>query len=387
MKSHKHLFHIPEQITYLNCAYMAPLLKSVEEEGIKAVMKRRNPLAYSQEDFFTDTESIRAEFQRLTKAPADRVVLVPSVSYGMANVARNLRCTRGQNIILAAEQFPSNYYPWERLAKDHGLQLKQISPDPDAENREENWNERILESIDENTCCVAVSHTHWADGTLFRLDKIRERTRDVGSILVVDGTQSVGALPIDVSAIQPDALICAGYKWLMGPYALGLAYYGPYFDDGIPIEENWINRKNSEDFKGLVNYQSDYQSGALRFEVGEHSNFNLVPMLLAALRQVNEFTPEYIQDYTGELIGDSIDQLREAGYKIANSGNRGNHLFGIRMPHLAQYDRLRDSLANEKVIVSWRGDSLRIAPNVYNTSADMEKLTSILLDAVKIDAL
>ncbi|MCA6078589.1 aminotransferase class V-fold PLP-dependent enzyme [Fulvivirga sedimenti] len=387
MESFKHLFHLPDEITYLNCAYMAPLLQSVEEAGIEAVKKRRNPLAFSADDFFSDTESIRSEFGRLINAPSSRVVLVPSVSYGMANVARNVQCSRGENIILAAEQFPSNYYPWERLAKEHGLELRQISPDPKAENREASWNERLLDAIDTNTCLVAVSHTHWADGTLFRLQDLRARTRDVGALLVVDGTQSVGALPFDVSVIQPDALVCAGYKWLMGPYALGLAYYGPYFDNGTPVEENWINRKNSSDFKGLVNYQSEYETGAIRFEVGEHSNFNLVPMLLKALRQVNEFTPQYIQSYTGQLIESTIADLRDSGFRIAAAGQRGNHLFGIRMRQNTDHEQLRKTLDNEKVIVSWRGDSLRISPNVYNTQADLEKLTTILTEAAKMGVL
>ena len=88
---------------------------------------------------------------------------------------------------------------------------------------------------------------------------LRQRTHEVGAQLVIDGTQSVGALPINVQELQPDALICAGYKWLMGPYSIALAYYGPYFDQGEPLEEGWINRYGSEDFTNLVQYQDRYQ--------------------------------------------------------------------------------------------------------------------------------
>ena len=107
-----------------------------------------------------------------------------------------------------------------------------------------------------------MSHIHWADGTLFDLKAIRQRTRDVGALLIIDGTQSIGALPFDIQEIQPDALICAGYKWLMGPYSLGLAYLGEFFDEGIPIEENWKNRHNSHHFARLVNYEDKYQPHA-----------------------------------------------------------------------------------------------------------------------------
>jgi len=76
-------------------------------------------------------------------------------------------------------------------------------------------------------------------------------------LLIIDGIQSIGTLPFSVKEIQPDALICAGYKWLLGPYSIGLAYYSDTFANGFPIEENWINRKNSEDFGGLVNYEPE----------------------------------------------------------------------------------------------------------------------------------
>ncbi|MDZ7647737.1 MAG: hypothetical protein U5K54_11465 [Cytophagales bacterium] len=110
-----------------------------------------------------------------------------------------------------------------------------------------------------------------------------------------------GRYHLDIKEIRPDALICGGYKWLMGPYSLGLAYYGEYFDQGIPVEENWINRLHSENFAGLVNYESDYQPGALRYEVGEHSNFILVPMLLEALEQINQWKPVNIQKYCAAI--------------------------------------------------------------------------------------
>ena len=110
--------------------------------------------------------------------------------------------------------------------------MQAISPPSILNGRGKEWNERILNSIDTKTKLVSLGHVHWADGTLFQLTDIRKRTKEVGALLVIDGTQSVGALPFDVDVIQPDALICGGYKWLMGPYSLGYAYYGEYFDQG-----------------------------------------------------------------------------------------------------------------------------------------------------------
>ena len=130
---------------------------------------------------------------------------------------------------------------------------------------------------------------HWADGTIFDLEKIRKKTKEVGALLIIDGTQSVGAMPFDVNKIKPDALVCAAYKWLMGPYGSAFCYYGEAFDNGFPIEESWINRKNSEDFSQLINYQEDYSEGARRYNVGQQSNFINVAMLTAAINQLNSW--------------------------------------------------------------------------------------------------
>jgi len=371
-------FTLPSSGTYLNCAYMSPLLKTVEKAGLKGMLKKRNPQLISPADFFTDTEVLRREYAKLIHVnDPNRIVVIPSVSYGMATVVNNIRISKKENVVVAEEQFPSNYYPWRKLCSDNRAEVKVVIAS-DTEMRGKVWNERILEAIDQNTKVVALGHVHWADGTLFNLEAIRKRTKDVGALLVIDGTQSVGALPFDVTKIQPDALICGGYKWLMGPYSIGLAYLGEYFNDGNPLEENWINRKNSENFAGLVNYQNDYQPGALRCEVGEHSNFILVPMMIAALKQINQWQPANIQQYCAKICKNAIGQLNEAGFWIEDENYRGRHLFGIRPPKATDLNELKMRLLKAKISVSVRGTAIRVAPHVYNTEAEMLKLTKAL---------
>lgn len=372
-------FTLSPRITYLNCAYMSPLLKSVEKAGVRGVRRKRNPADVTPTDFFTETEILRESYAKLINVQdSKRVVVIPSVSYGMSTVAMNVKLSKGKNIVVAADQFPSNYYPWQRACAENNAEIKAV-PAPDTlENRGKIWNERVLEAIDNNTAAVAIANTHWADGTKFDLIKIRKRTREVGALLVIDGTQSVGALPFDVEKIQPDALICAGYKWLLGPYSMGLAYYGEYFNDGKPLEENWINRLNSEDFSGLINYQASYQPGALRYEVGEHSNFILVPMMIKALEQLNKWKPENIQEYCGAISAKPIQQLREKGYWVEENDFRGSHLFGVRLPKGIDMEKIKAELARKKILVSIRGNAIRVAPNVYNKESEVLKLASVL---------
>lgn len=380
LTNQRSLFSLPKETIYLNCAYMSPLMKQVEAVGIEALKKKGNPSCIGPDDFFSDTEKLRHQFSELINAKeTNRSVIVPSVSYGVGNVMHNVHLEAGDNIIVIGEQFPSNYYPWNRLCSEEKAELRVVSGDSVKIGRGEKWNTKILEAIDSKTRLVSLGHVHWADGTLFDLVQIRKRTNDVGALMIIDGTQSVGAMPFDVEQLQPDALICAGYKWLMGPYSIGMAYYGPYFDEGIPIEENWINRLNSEDFAGLVSYEDRYQPGALRYEVGEHSNFNLLPMLLKAIEQVNKWTSTEIQRYCSHITQDALNRLGDNGFDIESSDYRGSHLFGIRLPEYIEVSKLKSVLGNERINVSVRGDAVRVSPHLYNTLEDIQKLADVLL--------
>ena len=105
----------------------------------------------------------------------------------------------------------------------------------------------------------------------------------MGAALVVDGAQSVGAYPLSVADVQPDFLVVVTYKWLLGPYSLGFLYVAPQWRMGRSLESNWITHENSEDFAGLVNYRDGFQPGARRYDMGQHSNFALMPAAIASL--------------------------------------------------------------------------------------------------------
>lgn len=373
-------FSIPRNTTYLNCGYMGPLPKKVEAAGIEALIKKRNPGSIAPADFFSGAHALRKEYMKLINAPdANRIVIIPSVSYGMANVVKNTPLGKGDEVIVASEEFPSDYYPWATRCKETGATMTTILPPDSLSRRGEQWNLRILEAISKKTKVVALGNVHWADGTLFNLVEIRKRTRDVGAALIIDGTQSVGAMPFDVEKIKPDAMICVGYKWLLGPYSIGLGYYGEMFDKGNPIEESWMNRMNAEDFRALVNYQSDYKPGSLKYEVGEHSNFSHVAMLTESLKLINKWKPANIQKYCQSITAGPVNKLRDAGFWIEDEDSRGQHLFGIRLPQHMDLDNVIPKFKKNKVFVSFRGNAIRVAVNVFNTKGDLDKLVRLLL--------
>jgi selenocysteine lyase/cysteine desulfurase len=381
MNCKKHLFDLDDSKHYINGAYMSPISKATEAAGLRAVSRKTKPYQIAPSDFFTDILQLKALFAQIIGCQVpERIALIPSVSYGMATVAQNLKARKGQNIVIAAAQFPSNVYPWRSLAAEQGLQLKTVPyPLETTDNRGKIWNQRLLEAIDNDTVLVALGHIHWANGTLFDLKALSKRAKEVGALFVIDGTQSVGALPFDVAEIQPDALICAGYKWLMGAYSLGYAYYGSYFDNGKPLEESWTGRQNAENFSGLTNYEDAYKPLSTRYDMGEKSNFISVPMGIAALSQLLEWGVQNIQNYAQLLTREAVLLWREKGYWVEDDAWRSHHLFGIQLPKGVAMESLQTQLAARNVLVSLRGDFVRISPNVYNEVQDIAVLTEVLL--------
>ncbi len=374
-------FGLPEELHFLNCAYMGPLPNVTEEVGIQALRRKRVPVDIHADDFFNTSDELRRLFASLVGvADPRRVALIPGVSYGVAAAAKNLKVRRGQNVILTHEQFPGNVHAWTRLAAESGAEARFATP-PDGPGRGEAWNEALLASIDGGTAVVAVPHVHWTDGTRFDLVEVGRRCREVGAALVVDGTQSVGALPFDVGEVRPDALLVAGYKWLLGPYSVGLGYYGPRFDDGVPLEETWIGREKSEDFQNLVRYRDGYQPGALRYDVAERSNFALLPMSVASLELIHGWKPARIQAYCAALTARALEEAASLGFSVEDPKWRAAHLFGLRMPAGIDLAALKAALERRKVVASLRGSALRLSPNVYNDDGDMEALLQVLREA------
>lgn len=380
MTDQKSLFQIPEGIHYLNCAYMSPLLKAVEEAGIYAMQLKRNPIQVSPQDFFTGADKLRENFGKLVNCPAQQVAIIPSASYGMATAIRNLPINNGNKAIVVADEFPSGYYTIEKWCQENGKEIITVKPPFTTQSRGKAWNQAILDAIDPDTAVVVMSSIHWADGTMYDLKAIGQKCRENNALFIVDGTQSVGALPIDVQEHRIDALVCAGYKWLMGPYSIGVAYYSEAFNDGEPLEESWMTRSNAQDFANLTKYVDSYSPGAGRYNVGEFSNFILVPMLDAAIGQILDWGVQNIQDYCETLARPMIRFFRENGFWVEEDDFRAKHLFGVMLPQGINREKLLLSLKEKQIYVSVRGEGIRISLHLFNTEEDVEALINALRD-------
>jgi selenocysteine lyase/cysteine desulfurase len=191
------------------------------------------------------------------------------------------------------------------------------------------------------------------------------------------GLMAVGAKKTPWKIFPADFLITTAHKWLLGPYSMGFCYVHPRWQKGVPLEENWLNRKGSQDFSRLVDYQDEYQPGARRFDVGESSNFFLGPVAEASLAQLAEWGIKNIAE-TLEVKTDKIAEAAEkSGYKVPSKPMRSPHLIGLIMPEGVPKD-LSLTLAQKNIYVSIRGDAIRIAPHLYTTDGDIRRLFEVL---------
>ncbi|VAW04240.1 Cysteine desulfurase [hydrothermal vent metagenome] len=370
----KHLFDIPADVTYLNAAYMSPILKQAAALGQQAVAKKLQPWNIGIPDFFDPPDRACALMAHMIGAGPDDIALIPSVSYGMAIAVRNLSLSPGQKILVLADQFPSNVYPWQDMAKSHGAELVTI-PRPATGD----WTTPLCETIDRDTAIVACPHSHWTDGSQIDLIRVGRFCRENGAALVLDLTQSLGVMPFSVSDVDPDFMVAASYKWLLGPYSYAFVYVAPRHQTGQPLEQGWITRRGSGDFARLVDYQPDYLPGAGRFNMGERSNFMLTPMAIHGLEMLNSWGVEIIADYLSGLTDMIAERARGLGLRVADKAHRSPHLIGLYFEGNAP-ENLTISLSQRKIYVSIRGDSIRVAPHIYNDAQDVENLFSALED-------
>src|SRR5277367_6150622 len=357
----RHLFDIPDDVAYLNCAYMSPLMKPVLEAGIAGLTRKTHPWEITPDKFFTGAEEFRATAAQLVGCSSDCIAIVSSASYGIATAARNLPVKKGQRILVLAEQFPSNYYAWQRLAEETGAALK-VVPWPE----DYDWTAAVLNSLTADVAIAALPNVQWSSGGRLNLARIGEACRERGAALVLDLTQSLGALTFSVQDVQPDFAVAASYKWLLGPYSVGLLYVAPKRQGGIPLEENWIQRANAQDFASLSLYNENYDNGARRFDMGERANFALLPAAVRAMKQLLEWDVAQISETSGALNRRLAAAAAELGFSSPPEHRRAPHYLCLRKKDGVPRE-LPEMLAREKVFVSARGSSIRVTPHVYNT--------------------
>jgi selenocysteine lyase/cysteine desulfurase len=379
LSSQRHLFDIPDNIAYFNCAYNSPQLIESKSRLLSGVEAKCHPWERTASSFFEDAETIRQLSANIFSGNADGYAIIPSVSYGISTAARAIEpnLKTGDQILLIAEEFPSNVLPWRRVAKETCADIITVQTPNDG-----NWTQAIISKLDKGIKVVAVSSCHWTNGANIDLIEIGKACRDLNSVFVIDATQTLGAMPLLIEEVKPDFLVAAGYKWLLCPYGFSLLYISEQWRDSRPLEETWLARENAEDFTALVKYSDNYMNGSRRFDVGEKCTSTILPGAVAALEQIKSWGVSEIADslsIINKRIGSHLEQL---GFQLPKDSQRCPHMFGALLP--SHYKgNLVGELKAKNIFISQRGNSLRFAPHLHINETDLDRLLNTLTELMK----
>lgn len=372
--SQRHLFDLPEEIGYFNCAFNAPQLHASLERLLAGARSKSRPWERQPLDFFSDAEAVRSLAARVFGGDADGYAVVPAASYGISTAARAVepRLGPGDRILVIGEEFPSNVLAWQRTADETGAALVTVPVPADG-----HWTRAILERIEPAVKVVAATPCHWTNGAFIDLGAIGAACRTVGAMLVVDATQALGAMPLSLAEIQPDFLVAAGYKWLLCPYGFSLLYVGEAWRQARPLEESWLARQNAQDFAALIHYSRLYMTGARRFDVGEKCTATILPGAIAALEQIGAWGVDNIAATLATINARLAACLERLGFVLPAEGQRCPHMFGAQRPS-AHTGRLVADLRERNLFISQRGNALRFSPHLHVNDLDVDRLIAAL---------
>lgn len=370
--SQKHLFDIPDDVSYLNTAYMSPLMNSVVHAIDGGARLKAQPWKLKISHFFDDVDVVRALFAKIVNARAEGVAIIPSASYGLTTAALNLPLAEGQKVVVLKHQFPSHTYPWKKRARETGAIFHEVEIQEGL-----SATDAVLGAIGERTAIAALPNVLWTNGALVDLVKVRQRCDEVGAALVLDLTQSAGAMVTDFAKIRPDFAVVANYKWMLGPYSTGFLYVAESHRAGRPLEEGWITRKGGQNFAQLTENSEEFEAGAVRYDMGERANFALLPGVICALEQLLSWGIDNIQTTLALRNRDLCMRLDDIGLKTTRDEYRGPHFIGAQIPDGTR-DDLLEVLASKQIFLSQRNRALRITPHLWNDQTDFDRLIRAL---------
>jgi selenocysteine lyase/cysteine desulfurase len=375
------LFDLPSGVAYLNSAFMGPSPRPVVETGWMAVDRKARPWTIATEDFFVPTDTFRGLVADLIGADADGVAVVPAVSFGLSTFAGLLPLEAGQVIVVPADEFPSNLYPWVVAADAAGATVVRV--ERDADGGFDGPLHAAIAEHGEQVALVAAMACHWTDGTPVDLVALGEAARSVGAALAVDLSQSLGMVPFDAAAVRPDVVAGVTYKWLLGPFGVGYTWFAPRWREGTPLDHGWANRAGAEDFAGLTVPVTGYREGARRYDMGAGSHHHMMGMALTALRMVGGWRDE-VGAHSRRLTDAIVAGSAELGLAVPPPHLRSPHLVGLGLAGTAlDPPALAAHLAGDGVHVSVRGRSIRVSAHRFNDDGDVDRLLRSLATAVR----
>ena len=317
----------------------------------------------SEETVFGELHQVAS---RLINAGPEDIAVGSSATELLCSLAWAISPSKDQNVVSTEIVFPSTVYPWQRVSSSTGCEIRLTKEKNNFIHIDE-----IITLIDQHTAVVCISHVEYGNGQTFDLHLLAEAAHNHGALLVVDATQSAGAIPIDVQACPVDALISGAYKWLCGPFGAAFMYLAPHLQ--TKLEPGLVGFRSHKNMWDLDASRIDYPQAAQKFEFSTMA-FGCAVGLTRAINFLNDVGVENIFQHNRQLADRLIEGLQTRG-AVITSPLEDKSRSSIVRAHFENIgsNKIIQSLKRAGVFVSRRGDSIRFSPHLYNSMSDIDK--------------
>ncbi len=371
-------FPASRKSTYLNAASVALMYRGAERAAVEWQEDvASNGTIYfdeaAEEAVFEDLHRVSA---RLFNARADDIAVASSATELLCSLAWAVAPGPETNMVSTDVEFPSAVYPWARVARKTGFEIRLARGTNGYVKLDD-----VRRLVDSRTAVVCLSHVEYASGQRFDLTDLAEVTHAHGALLVVDATQSAGAVPIDVTASGVDALVTAGYKWLCGPFGAAVMYLAPHLQGDL--DPGLVGFRSHKDVWDLKPDRLELSETARRFEFST-MGYGLAVGLTRSIDYLLQVGVDRVFEHNLRLANRLIEGLRKRNGEVLSPENEKERssIVSVRFPGKESSEIARN-LNDARVMVSARGGAVRFSPHLYNTVDDIERALDELDRCVK----
>ena len=362
-------FPIAESYAYLNHASISPLPRGSAEAMQRQVKDVARQGVHAFPGWVREYEQLRCAAASMLGCDADEIAITKNTSEGLSAIANGLDWRSGDTIVGLESDFPANYVPWRELQARHGVRFHSLRLRNGVLDLEE------LDQACKGARLAALSYVHFLTGFRWNLKAVGEVCRRRDCVLVLDAVQGMGPFEIDVKACGVHALSAGGHKWLLGPEGCGIFYVDRSWMPAVrPVEFGWTSLEGFESYRS----DGDLQPGARRFECGTLNTVGCVG-LRTSIELLNEIGADHSSATIHALVERVLEAARSKGYEAAAKRNRenGSGIVSLRKPGVDPAKAVAD-LREDGVSAAERMGWIRVAPHVYNTDAEIDRLVELL---------
>ncbi len=369
------VFAVAHDTVYLDCAAMGPRLHAVVAAGHAALDASITPWLPTFEAWEAQIEALRScVAETLFDGDSDGIALVPSAAYGLATAARNVALAAGDVVLALDGQFPSNLLPWQQRCTDTGARMLAVQ-----RGDSQDWATAICAALQTTprVRVVALPNAHWNDGAWVDLDRVAPQVHAAGAALVLDLSQSLGALPVALARWRPDFIVAVGHKWLLGPPGLAWLWASARWrSEGIAIAPHWSARDAGHDWTFPVEAAPAYRRGARRFDAGGVSDGLRLAMAQAAIEQIRAWQVPWLMQQLQQRT-DAFDAALDAhGLQAWKTPGHAAHFTALQPPP-GLLDAVADALRDHRIVCTRRRGVLRIAPHLHVDVDTMREVVAV----------